>query len=234
MAKMVGLSRSIKLEWLNKTVELILEEKSEKQIKEELNEYLAFEISSPTNLRKTREILLTIWVRTPEEFLELRQQAILAYMDEKSNRLAIHWSMMLITYPVFADMCSLIGKLTNIQDTFTTAWLKDKLYELWGERTTLLHSSDKILQTLKYIGAIENTKNGVYKTKKYEISDPKTIQVLVMSILGRKEKAYYEIAELSSVPQMFPFEFKVSHEWLHNSEYFTLNNFAGKIVLTAD
>src|SRR5665647_3762988 len=117
MAKMVGLSRSIKLEWLNKTVELILEEKSEAQIKEELNEYLSFEISSPTNLRKTREILMTIWVRTPDEFSELRQQAISAFKDEKSNRLAIHWSMILIAYPVFADVCGLIGKLTNIQDT---------------------------------------------------------------------------------------------------------------------
>ena len=234
MAKMVGLSRSIKLEWLNKTVELILEEKSDAQIKEELNEYLSFEISSPTNLRKTREILMTVWVRTPDEFSELRQQAISAFKDEKSNRLAIHWSMMLIAYPVFSDVCGLIGKLTNIQDTFTAAWLKDKLFELWGERTTLLHSSDKILQTLKYIGAIENEKVGVYRVKNHEIVDSKTIQVLLMTILGLKEKAYYEIIELSSTPQMFPFDFSISHEWLHNSDYFTLNNFGGKIVLTVD
>ena len=37
MAKMVGLSRSIKLEWLNKTVELIKEGKTETEIKEALN-----------------------------------------------------------------------------------------------------------------------------------------------------------------------------------------------------
>jgi hypothetical protein len=64
--------------------------------------------------------------------------------------------MMLLKYPVFVDMCGLIGKLTLIQDTFSTAWLKDKLFEEWGERTTILHSSHKILQTLKYLGAIEN------------------------------------------------------------------------------
>jgi hypothetical protein len=222
------------LEWLNKTVELLLEGKDVIQIKDELNEYLSFEIKSPTNLRKTREILMTIWVRTSDELSTLKQQALEAYKDEKSNKLALHWSMMLVAYPVFSDVCALIGKLTNIQDTFATSWLKEKLFEMWGERTTLFHSSDKILQTLKQIGAIENEKVGVYRIKKYPVTDVKTIQVLLLAILHIRERAYYEIAELSSVPQAFPFEYNVSYEWLHDSVLFTLSNFGGKIVLTAD
>jgi hypothetical protein len=181
MAKIIGLSRSIRLEWLNKTVELVLEGKNETQIKDELNEYLSFEIKSPTVLRKTREILMNIWVRTPEELSTLKQQALEAYKDEKSNKLALHWSMMLVAYPVFSDVCALIGKLTNIQDTFAASWLKEKLFEMWGERTTLFHSSDKILQTLKQIGAIENEKVGVYRIKKYPVTDVKTIQVLLLA-----------------------------------------------------
>lgn len=234
MAKMIGLSRPIKLEWLNKTAELVLEGKDETQIKDELNEYLSFEIKSAINLRKTREILMTIWVRTPEELSTLKQLALEAYKDEKSNKLALHWSMMLVAYPVFCDVCALIGKLTNIQDTFTTSWLKEKLFEMWGERTTLFHSSDKILQTLKLIGAIENEKVGVYRIKKYPVTDSKTIQVLLLAILSLKEKAYYEVVELSSVPQTFPFEYSVSYEWLHDSDLFTLSNFGGKIMLTVD
>ena len=60
MAKMVGLSRNIKLPWLNRTVDFIQEGLSEDEIKGKLNEYLSFEIESPTNLRKTREILLSL------------------------------------------------------------------------------------------------------------------------------------------------------------------------------
>ena len=56
MAKMVGLSRPLKTAWLNKVVELQLSGKSEAEIKNELNEYLAFEIGSAINIRKTREI----------------------------------------------------------------------------------------------------------------------------------------------------------------------------------
>jgi len=87
---------------------------------------------------------------------------------------------------------------------------------------------DKIIQALKLIGAIKNEKVGVYRINKYPVTDVKTIQVLLMAILNLKEKAYYEVAELSSVHQAFPLE------WLHNSELFTLNNFGGKIVVTAD
>jgi len=234
MAKMVGLSRSIKLEWLNKVADLVVEGRSEQEIKNELNEYLSFEIKSPTNLRKTREILMYIWIKSGDEYRELRYKALEVYKLERSNKLAIHWCLMIAAYPVFADVCSLLGKLTNIQDTFTTSWLKEKLFEVWGERSTLLHSSDKILQTLKYIGAIENLKVGTYQTKKYVIKDSETITLLIMTTLLTNEKAYFEVAELPNTPQMFPFEFVVSHEWLHNSNCFSLNNFGGKVVLVKE
>ena len=233
MAKMIGLSRPIKLEWLNKTVELLMEGKDELQIKNELNEYLSFEIKSPTNLRKTREILMSIWVTTPRELLFIRQQALEAYKTENC-KLAAHWSMLLVTYPVFCDICSLIGKLSNIQDTFTTSWLKDRLYEVWGDRPTLLYSVDKILQTLKFLGAIETVKTGEYKIKSQEITSQKAIKALLSSLLQLKEKAYYDISELSCQPKLFPFVFDVSYGWLHNSDAFKMGNFGGKVVLTTE
>ena len=61
MAKMVGLSRNLKLSWLNQTVELVSSKLVENQIKEKLNEYLIIEIGIPTNIRKTREIMMYKW-----------------------------------------------------------------------------------------------------------------------------------------------------------------------------
>lgn len=234
MAKVVGLSRPIKLEWLNKTVELIKQGKTEVEMKNDLNEYLSFEITSPTNLRKTREILLSIWVKTPEKFKRIRSLALEIYDNENVNRLVIHWCMILLAYPVFYDVCSLIGKLTDIQETFTTVWLKQKLFDLWGERTTLLHSVDKMLQTLKYLGVIENEKIGKYRILTIDINNEITNSLIVLTIIAIKSKAYYEISELSQVPEMFPFKYSISHELLHHSDLFTLNNFGGKVVVTGE
>ena len=41
--KMVGLSRAIKIEWLNKTVDLVKEGMAPENIKEALNDYIGFD-----------------------------------------------------------------------------------------------------------------------------------------------------------------------------------------------
>lgn len=232
MAKMVGLSRPIKLEWLNKTVELIKQGKTDAEIKNDLNDYLSYEITSPTNLRKTREILMTIWVKTPEELLKIKGLALEIFDNDNVNTLVIHWCMLLLTYPVFSDVCALIGKLTDIQETFTTTWLKQKLFDHWGERTTLLHSTNKILQTLKYIGVIENEKMGEYRIVTIDINNEAAKSLIALTIIAINRKAYYELSDLSRAPQMFPLNYSITNELLHCSDLFDLNNFGGKVVVT--
>jgi hypothetical protein len=234
MAKVIGMNRAIKLEWLNKAAELVRQGHDEKMIRAELQDYLSYEIDSAVNLKNTRTILLQTWVYTPAELHGIREAALDLVEKGGIDALAAHWSMLLVTYPVFADVCSLIGKLSNIQDTFSTAWLKEKLFEIWGERGTLVYSTGRTLQTLRNIGVIENEKVGVFRIKRHEVTAQESIQALLMALLYLREKAYYEISELSCVPQLFPFIFDVSYEWLHNSEVFKLNNFGGKVVLTAE
>ena len=234
MAKMVGLSRPIKLVWLNKTVELIKVGKTDKEINAELNEYLSFEIKDATNLCKTKNSLLKIWVKTPPELQKIKIMALEIYDNEKISKLVPHWCMLLLAYPVFSDACSLIGKLSDIQDTFTTVWLKQKLFDLWGERTTLLFSIEKIVQTLKYFNVVESINKGEYKILSSEIKDEKAKCLIILTVIALKSKAYYEISELAHVPQMFPLKYSIPHELLHNSDLFTLNNFGGKVVVSGE
>ena len=85
MAKMVGLSRNLKLPWLNEVVRLYAEGLEEEQIKKRLNEYLSYEIGSPTVLRKTREILMNIWVYENDYTDSLRDEAL--RLLQKDSRL---------------------------------------------------------------------------------------------------------------------------------------------------
>lgn len=117
-----------------------------------MNEYLSFEIKSPTNLRKTREILLKIWVYEDEINLKIREEAIKLFNQYPEYRVCIHWSMILAAYPVFGDMCKLIGKMSEFQDEVTPLVKSNKkLFDEWGERTTLYHSIDKLVATLKVL-----------------------------------------------------------------------------------
>lgn len=232
MAKMVGLSRDLKLQWLDKTVDLVISGMTENEIKEELRSYLSFEIKSPTNLRKTVQILMNLWVYPNEITENVRKASLIAIKNGAENRMPFHWCMLLLYYPVFADINGLIGNITEIQDTFKTSWLKDKMFEEWGERTTLFHSCDKILKTVKSLDAIKNISVGMYEVKKHPISDETTIKVFIETVIALRKKPYYELIDISHAPQMFPFSFEVTYELIYNSNIFKLTNFAGKIVLT--
>ena len=232
MAKMVGLSRAIKIEWLNKTVDLVNEGMAPENIKEALNDYIGFEIKSPDNIRKAREILMNIWVYPFEDDKAniIREQALEAIRNGNEDKLAMHWCMLLLRYPVFVDVTGVIGKISSMQDSFSLAWLKDKMFEEWGERTTLFHSIDKIMQTLRQIGGVDS-RSGVYTVRHYEINDAATKMIIIKTILALKMKAYYEPSELANAPQMFPFCFTVDSELIFGNQEFEIGNFGGSPVV---
>lgn len=230
--KMVGLGYPLKLEWMNKALNLVCEGMAQDNIKEALDDYLGFEIEGLESRRKTRDILMNIWVKPFEESTstELRSSVLELVKAGNEDNLVFHWCMLLLTYPVFADLTEMIGKLTTMQDTFSQEWLMGKLYEAWGERTTLYQSVRKSLQTMRQIEVLSSTK-GVYTVYHTQVSNPDTKKVLIKTILALKKRAYYEPSELASVPQMFPFEYEVDSELIFGSNDFELGNFGGSPVV---
>ena len=63
------------------------------------------------------------------------------------------------------------------------------------------------------------------------VESPELLTVILMTILQIKGRSYCELSDVTSVSQMFPFNFVVSLEWLHNSPDFHLNNYGGKMTV---
>lgn len=232
MAKMVGFLCPLKAEWLNKVINLSIEGMKAENIKEALNDYISFELKSPDNIRKSREILMNLWIYPfdDEKANLIRQQALEEIKNGNEDKLAMHWCMLLLSYPVFSDVAGMIGKLTMMQDSFSVAWLKGKMTEQWGERSTLLRSVEKVLQTMRQIGIAES-KGGVYTVRRYEIKNDATKKIILKTILALKMQAYYEPSELAKVPQMFPFEYTVDSELIFGNQDFEMGNFGGSPVV---
>lgn len=230
MAKTVGLSRKITLKWLNKMVELAEENLPEAECKNKLNEYLSFEIESPTNLRKTREILMRIWYYPNEEDAVVSRDAALSLLRKyPDDALAIHWCRMLMLYPVFVDLSKFIGRISEFSDEIVLGQLKKKLYDEWGERTTLYHSTDKIMSTMKEMGVINNQTVGRYTIIKHKVSRPEIIHFMVRTAMLVDGKSYYTLSEINAFEFLFPFEYKMSKEGLMTDENFVVTNFGGEI-----
>mgnify|MGYP005909310003 CR=1 FL=1 len=232
MAKMVGLSRNLKLKWLNKVVELASGELTEQEIKDQLNEYLSFEISSPTNIRKTREILMNIWVYKNEVNSKLRDEAISIIQDMSEYALVVHWCMMMATYPVFVDMCKLIGRLSEFQDEISLSQIKQGLYDEWGERTTLYHSIDKLISTLKELNVLSCDHPGKYQIEKYTVHNRRVSAFMVYTMMLVDDSGYYSFSELNNSKYFFPFQYAVEKELLIGDSRFVMNNFGGELSIS--
>ncbi len=232
MAKMVGLSRNLKLQWLNKVAELVLEGHTEQEIKDQLNEYLSFEIESPTNIRKTREILMNIWVYENDYSAKIKATALELIRLYPEYSMPIHWCMMLAAYPVFVDMCKLIGKMSEFQDEITLAQLKQKLFDEWGERTTLFHSIDKLVATLKALDVVVCDKPGKYHVNSHRVSNPKIVAFMVYTMMLVDDSGYYTFTDINSSTYLFPFEYKMEKEALFEDDKFAMNNFGGELSIS--
>jgi len=141
--------------------------------------------------------------------------------------------MLALNYPIFVDMCSFIGKIATIEESFTTAWIREKLHDSWGERSTLDVPIKNILRTLVDLGTLEKVKTGFYRTRTRPTVDEKTKRLMVLTLLSLGKKAYYEISELSRIPLFFPFDYSVTLEWLHNDTEINISNFGGRMVVVS-
>ena len=111
MADRVGFARNISEEYLNAVADCKLADKSLLETRDILNELIGSRIHAETNIKNTRVILLNTWYRN-DSWLQDRCIEI-AKEVTVSERLPLHWSLLLVAYPVFFDLCTIIGSMLD-------------------------------------------------------------------------------------------------------------------------
>jgi len=232
MAKMVGYACSIRLPWLNKAVQMMEENLTEAEYKEKMNEYLSFEIDSPTRLRKTREILMNVWYYSSEELDSTRTEARALLDKYPEHSAAIQYCMLCLTYPVFADVCEIMGKLFEFQDEVTNPALKQKLYDDWGERGTLEATTRRITLTLKEMDILRNETKTRYVLNKLPVEAEPVLNFIITQGMKLDGSSYYSYTELGNLHILFPFKYQVNKEMLMNEKRYTMTGFGGEVSFT--
>ena len=232
MAKMVGFACSIRLQWLNMAAQLTKENLTEAEFKERVNEYLSFEIESPTRLRKTREILMNIWYYESEEMNSVRKEAISLIDKYPEYSSIIHLCMIYLVYPVVADICRFIGRISEFQNEITNATLKQKLYDAWGERGTLETTSRRVTLTLKELDLLRAETKTRYVINKIKVPHENVVNFLLSLAMKIENDGYYTMSQLKDFSILFPVEMNISREQLMADERFAINNFGGEMSVS--
>lgn len=232
MAKTVGYACSIRLQWIKEAIKLLDKNLNEATYKQQLNEYLAFEIDGPTRLRKTREILMKIWYYDDDPVLStFRKEALELIEKDPDYIVPISMCLIYLAYPVVADVCRFMGRFFEYHDEITNAILKQKLYDAWGERGSLEATCRRVTLTLKELGILNDATRTRYTLNKTTIYNPKVISFMLATAMQIDGNSYYSFNELHEFDLLFPYEYIVSKEQILTDTHFTSMHFGGEMTI---
>ena len=225
MAKMVGLNVSIKMGWMKKAVELLGMNLTEDEYKIDLKEHLSFEIDSPTNLRKAKDNLTNIWYRDSDAYAMLQQEGRELVQKYPEYISTTGWCMIPMAYPMFYDLAKLMGKMFEFQDTITTGQIRQKMFDEWGERSTLDYSVGKVIAAMKSLDAVNSPQTGRYQIQRMPINCEEVVSFIVRVAMKMGGSSYYAFSSLNEFTFLYPFEYTITKEQLMNDDRFILSTF---------
>lgn len=175
---------------------------------------------------KTVTVLNHIWgeVPAPAELLRERAAAQLEGCTP-DERLALHWAMMLGTYPVFTDTAAAVGRLVTLQGSFTLAHLTRRLVGTWGQRSTLERAGQRIIRSMVQWDVLRDTATrGRYEAvPRRRKAGPAVGTVLIEALLVDAEEASLPLNQLTGHPAIFPFDLDVNASHVRGASQFRVH-----------
>lgn len=233
MLDRIGFDRLIKIDWLNKTAEIFEQEKNPQNVKLSLDYYLKDDVGGD-NRRKTINILMRTWVNVDQKHETIRDRALQLFkVADESERIAIHWSMFMLAYPIFNNVVASVGKLLKLQDEFALSMVKRRIYELWGERVTLQYAIEKMARSFVNWGVIQGSgKPGQYKRNQpIEIKNTDIKLLLVEAYLLSTERPHIQFIEVVNLNEFFPFKIDIGLGDFQTSNIFRINRMGGEAII---
>ena len=148
----IGFSQRVRLEWLEKTANLVLAGNDEAPIYNALQELLEDKLSVGGNARRgNREkvitILMKIWVRPPRDLHPLQREGLklLSHLP-REDHIAVHWGMAMAVYPFWGAVAAHVGRLLRLQGTAAASQVQRRVREQYGERDTVSRAARRVLR----------------------------------------------------------------------------------------
>lgn len=211
--QMIGYNRTVKLKWLDETLDLYLAGMPDADICQSLRDRLKDEMSvgrepKRGSREKTITLLLKTWVRVPKPLRPIRDEALkLLRSARRADRLPFHWGMTMAAYPFWRVIADVTGRLFRLQGSVAPLQVQRRAKELLGEREVVARSTRYVLRAFTDWGVIDDSRNkGEYSpAPAIEIADVKTAVWLMEAAVLSMPGASVDFDSLVKAPSLFPF-----------------------------
>lgn len=190
----IAFKQIVRLEWMDRTLSLVLAGYSESEIREQLNQYLSTQRQSGGEGAARNKatygmslILLSCWFRKEPELEDFRKALLeQANSVEQKDWLPLHWAILAASYPYFAWVNEHIGRLFSLQDSITSGQVYERMKQTFGDKEMVARNTRYVVRTLVSWGLLEeeNGKKGQYRMPSpYQIQDSQVTELLLEGLL---------------------------------------------------
>ncbi len=211
----LGIKQTIQKEWMDRTLRMVLAGMTEKEIREDLDQYLSTQKQSGgigERGQKTYGMaigILASWFAPEDELLRFRDEALnIARVVPEEHWLPLHWAVLSASYPFWFNVAKQVGRLFNLQESVTQVQIFNRIKEQYGDRETVARNARYTVRSFVAWGVLQESGNkGCYKkAPSMQIQEQKLAALLIESALHAIPEGKVSVASLLNNPALFPFE----------------------------
>jgi len=225
MKKGIGLSRTVRLDWLDLAAGMCLENVPAQEIRQRLFEKLEPAQKGEVERARIVDTLMRAWVRADPA---LKQAALDLYcqLDNREDRLWLHYGMILAQYPFFRSCVASIGQVARTEDQVTRVEIKKRIARELGNLGGNERAIERLFVTLTDWGVLlpdEMNKTFTIQRRRFSTAKVELERWLLSCALQAYPAANIPFNDLLALPELFPFRFTVQVSDLRASPAFEID-----------
>lgn len=214
----IGWSQRIRLEWLERTANLVLAGNDKDSVFTSLQQDLQNQLSiGGTAKRGNREkaitILMKLWSIPPKQLQDFRNRGLkLLQVLPGKQHILVHWGMAMAVYPFWSGVAEQTGRLLRLQGEVVASQVQRRIRERYGERETVSRAARRVLRSFVDWGVLkESGQKGIYvRGETLPVDSPESTGWLIEGLLRASSKDTASLHGLMHSPSLFPFSFSAS------------------------
>ncbi len=213
MVKTPGFCRHVEKEWLEQSLRWVANGAEPAQLNNNLDNFLSAYIVSKENRRKARNLLTSVWTQPTDKYIKrFYDKSIELHKSVDSFSLPIHWGMLIVRKPFFAEIARFIGRQSRLNNYFTYAQAFRRMSMMYGETEATSRALSAVLRTMIELGVLNrNIKPASYTIveRRVLINNPMANWLLDALLISSKNDSI-NLDDALNDQALFPFRFDIN------------------------